>query len=302
MFSKFYDFNETKKRFAESMPDTNFPLTYDEWMQIPKDKKAVALFLSFNQVIASVIKSHMNIDLSGADIIHEIMVVFVSITVNFLEENPQSYNVNFIKKTVKNAILTRNRTQNQYQHNDISKYNHRMEMSNIQTTYNEDTDIFDTIPDEHYLFREIIIRLVHELVTDNMNNLTKDQRSVVKSLLHNKPFATRRKYKVPRVMAELREILAEPAFYMYADPRSDKIGIHLDCDTFEDVLLCAELIRSAVVEMPDGTTAVWLGDTDILYKKYSKIRSFKFIQGKTTYCIPYDQALTLKVLSVEKIS
>lgn len=296
-FPQYMEFHETKKRYQAAMPDVQFPITYDEWMKLPTDQKATALFLSFFPYIVNTAKQYKTLDISGADMVHELMVTFIIQTVPMIEGNPKLYSVTNIVHVAKYSYLTRNRLQNYTQHSYKIKYDSDMELSNYQINESGDEiNIFDNIPDSTDDRKQKALYLVRTLITENLDSLSPNTRKVVRCLLSGRPIPKRLGVQLTVIMQELRELLAEPASYI-----SD---IRIDCDKFSDVMICEDLIESAIVCMPDGNLAVYNGEKIIRKQHKSKkqtVSRYIFKCGKKSYNIPADEAMDLKVIDVETL-
>ena len=228
---------------------------------------------------------------SEPDMISKIMLRFMDLT-EYIETNPKAYKSTTICQWVKQAIIEENRDGNRTR----SKLKPEM-ISNIYIEDDVEIDMFDNTPadtendplikkalDET---RELLIQLIaskdSDLLRAIMLILTDKQQNGKKKKI---PVDFRRKY--PSVLAELRKMFAKQASYYY--------DIHLDCDTFQDVINNEDLINSATVLLKDGTEAVYYGEKDI--KGNHSIR-YTFLTKQGIHYEYFTKAIELKVIDVE---
>ena len=279
-------FTETKKRYKASMPEVVFPIAYSDWMQLPKEMKAPALFVSFFDTITFAVLKFQSVAISEEDIISAINYNLVVRIVPTIEGHPKKYTNAYIRKSINNTILDYERIQSDKDHRDN-------DVSNIQyNENNQEIDLFEMLynNDTNDDFKEHALDNVYRLITGRTDNLDGDIRAVVNAIIKSKKIPKNVKSKLPVIYKLLRKALAEPASYF-----SD---IHLDCKTFEDVINCEDLIDSAVVLMCDGTKAVYLGEKII---KRIGVIDYVFMGATRDYIVPNTVARGLTVVSVEAI-
>ena len=290
-YGKYSEFERTKRIYEAATPDVRYPLTYEEWLELPDELKPSALYVTFYKpIIATVIKMNMW-QVSEPDIISKIMLRFMDLT-EYIETNPVAYKSTTICQWVKQAIIEENRDGNRTR----SKLKPEM-ISNIYIEDDVEIDMFDNTPSDTENdplikkaldeTRELLIQLIAskdaDLLRAIMLILTDKQQNGKKKKI---PVDFRRKY--PSVLAELRKMFAKQASYYY--------DIHLDCDTFQDVINNEDLINSATVLLKDGTEAVYYGEKDI--KGNHSIR-YTFLTKQGIHYEYFTKAIELKVIDVE---
>lgn len=280
-------FTETKKRYKASMPEVVFPIAYSDWMQLPKEMKAPALFVSFFDSITYTVHKFQSVAISEEDIISAINYNLVVRIVPTIEGHPIKYTHAYIRKAIDTTIMDYERIQSDKDHraNDVSniQYDERND---------EEVDLFDKICDDktNDVFKQHALNVVQRLITGRADKLDEDIRTVVNATINSKSIPKNVKSKLPAIYKLLREALAEPASYF--------TDIHLDCKTFEDIINCEDLIESAVILMCDGTKAVYFGEKII---KRKGVIDYVFMGATRDYIVPNKVARGLTVVSVETI-
>ena len=292
--NNFYDknseFAKTKKLFEEATPDIRYPLTFAEWKNLPDNLKPSALFVTFYKPIIAVALKMDNIRLSEQDKITSIMHRFIKV-IKYIENNPNMYKPSIICEWVKQAFTEYDRCRSEAKKTGIAKI-----ISNIQICEkrNEEieADIYETIPcndDSDLLITKALSEtraILLKLSTSQDKDLLKALSILLSDGEKKVPTNFRRKY--PMILAKLRKLLAEPASYYY--------DIHIDCDTFQDVINNEDIIASATVILSDGTEAVYYGEKDITGNNAIK---YKFISKKGVHHVCFTKVLNLKVIDVE---
>ena len=290
--NNFYDknseFAKTKKLFEEATPDIRYPLTYKEWKNLPDDLKPSALFVTFYKPILGVVLKMDNIKLSEPDKITSIMHRFIKV-IKYIENNPNMYKSSTICEWVKQAFTEYSRCRGEAKKIGMSK---TISNINICEKTNEEIDIYETIPfndDSDLLITKALAEtraILLKLSTSQDKDLLKALSILLSDGEKKVPTNFRRKY--PMILAKLRKLLAEPASYYY--------DIHIDCDTFQDVINNEDIIASATVILSDGTEAVYYGEKDITGNNAIK---YKFISKKGVHHVCFTKVLNLKVIDVE---
>ena len=292
--NNFYDknseFAKTKKLFEEATPDIRYPLTFAEWKNLPDNLKPSALFVTFYKPIIAVALKMDNIRLSEQDKITSIMHRFIKV-IKYIENNPNMYKPSIICEWVKQAFTEYDRCRSEAKKMGISKT-----ISNIQICEkrNEEieADIYETIPcnDDSDLLITKALSETRAILLKLSTSQDKDLLRALSILLSDgkKKVPTNFRRKYPMILAKLRKLLAEPASYYY--------DIHIDCDTFQDVINNEDIIASATVILSDGTEAVYYGEKDITGNNAIK---YKFISKKGVHHVCFTKVLNLKVIDVE---
>lgn len=284
------EFIETKKRFEASTPNVIYPITYQEWLTLPHEFKASALFVTFFEQMLLAAKKFSSPNIVQEDVISALMFKLIQV-VDTVQKDAKKYTTAYLYTIAKNALIDYNRV--------ISNKNYwENTQSNIQVNSNDmdDTeyDIFDSLctPDSEQ--DPLMLKSIAETGRKLMILLNSNNDTIIKVIEYllgqKKTLSKNVKRDLPTILSELREFFSEQASY-YKD-------IRLDCDTFEDVINNKELINSCTVVLEDGTEAVWLGDMDVY--KNGAIR-YKFISEQSIHTIPKSRAITLKVINVEAI-
>lgn len=289
-YDKNSEFAKTKKLFEEATPGIRYPLTFAEWKNLPDNLKPSALFVTFYKPIIAVALKMDNIRLSEQDKITSIMHRFIKV-IKYIENNPNMYKPSIICEWVKQAFTEYDRCRSEAKKTGIAKT-----ISNIQICEKRngeiEADIYETIPsnDDSDL---LITKALSETRTILLKLSTSQDKDLLKALSillsdGEKKVPTNFRHKYPMILAKLRKLLAEPASYYY--------DIHIDCDTFQDVINNEDIIASATVILQDGTEAVYYGEK--ANTGNNAIR-YKFISKKGVHHVCFTKALNLKVIDVE---
>lgn len=282
---------ETRNRYQASMPEVEFPITYTEWMKLPSDQKAVALYINFYYYIESMAaKFILKMGISEEDILSTLMLAFIRRTVKSIEESPDKYNAAFIAASVRNVIIDLWRCSKDTENVLIR--------TDLQADDSDDMDklsVFDNLEgpgydDECGVLKDRMITMVSQSLKDNYPSFDKDTKTIINHLMRGKKLTPRLKNKARKVFPKLRKLLKNPSYY---------INISLDCKTFEDVIICKDLILSATVIMPDGERATWCGDS-IIHKngyRYGYTHHL-FYRNETTYSMAFASARDLEVTNI----
>jgi hypothetical protein len=278
MNEKMAELYETKQRYQEATPDVVYPITYAEWKKLPEEYKASALFVTFFDAIAKAVNKRSYVHISGSDVISAIMSTLLTRSIKTIENDPKTYTAAYICRITQNAIIDCDKC-------DPEKKISAVSVSNLRDDiFGEEYDYFDTIADDS------ISRTVSHIIWENWDTLSNEAQNYVTHVLQNRKIPAADKKQLNKTLSELRTLLEAPATL---------IDIHLDCDTFEDVLSTEDLIEEATVIMPDGTEAYYYGD-----KKYLKNGSVKyiFIGENSNYCLTEKVSRPLKVVNVIPIT
>lgn len=279
-------FIETRNRYRESMPNVQFPVTYTEWMELPEDQKVPAIFVSFFDLILSTVGRMNNINISEEDMISAITYVLLKQGIKNITGHPEKYTGGYIRTIVKRAVMEYERIQSDSIHNKHNTSN--IQVDDLGTEY----DLFEQLIADDYEdnpMKQKALDLMSDIIY-NRPELTTDLKVVERVLLKHRAIPVAYKYKLATILTELRELLEEPASYI--------TDIRIDCRTFQDVILCENLIESAVVEMLDGSKAIYLGEK--LIKRRNSI-NYVFMGATKDYIVPHNKAIQLRVLEIETI-
>ena len=285
----FNEFFETRKVFQAATPDIHYPITWAEWKELPDNYKASALYVTFFPAIVTIAQttSSRHVAVSDSDVITFINLRLMN-AVPLIEESPQKYTIQYIAKLVQNAIIDCEKSQNDKDHKKHNISNTTRDPIIIDGF--ETTDIFETIPDTDFLVKTAIEQTA-QLISENWDILSDGAQNYILHIIYNKKLTIPTQKKMPYILEELRQLLQKPGALIY--------DIHLDCQTFEDVINNESLIEYAEVEMPDGLIAKYLGEKQIYQNN-----NIKYIfEGETcTYYFMGYKAKYFKVVNVKPIN
>lgn len=274
-------FVETKRMF-ESAVGVKYPLSYEGWLAVKDDLKAVALYVQFYDAITlawSKARSEFTPDEDGVSILMQYLIKNVPI----ITSDKKKYNPQYIYRIAYNCMGCLRRVQR-----DADRYN--LTQSNIVGDGDEEFDIFEKIISDEFDLMEYAekrryeteIQCIIEVLDDNSKKL-------VEYLLGGKKLGKRVEVKKDDIMADLR--------IKFAKYRNTYCGYKED-DTlrFSRVLETDDSVSSAVVELPNGVKAVYYGETVVTPDGSIKV---VFFGPECDYHIPIQSAKRLKVLNVE---
>ena len=278
-------FNKTKKVYMAAMPNVNFPITYTEWMELPDNLKEAALFVNFMPVIINIVSKNNTQFTCEEDMISAITYALTTSAVNNIKGHPEKFTNAYMGTVIDHAIIYYFRRL--YFPTRFNSDN----ISNIQVDENNhEYDIFETLIDSDDFGKKSALSKVEQIINSHIAELDPDTMSLINGLLKKNKIPAYIRNKAPEIMADLRKLLAEPASYF--------TDITVDCETFEDVIICEDLIESATVVMSDGKLAVYVGEKRI--KRYRSIE-YVFMGEDQDYIVPRNIARDLKVVSIETL-
>lgn len=273
-------FEETKIMFMEALMSyvlLDREITYDDWMNIPDELKAAALYVNFYQNIKLAwlhAKANFTPDEDGVSTVMQ----YLQKNVDKIRNSKSRYKASYIYKIAYNCLgcLRRNVKTKFWYENSVSQYQ-------MDATENQIADIFETIIDESEI-DTLDVCLAREL----WNVLLKqsDDVQVVADALINKSRIPAGYSKQKRQIIQRMQMLLKKYRQLY---------INNDSLTFEDVLNVDDKVDSAVVEMSDGNKAVYYGETiDHFGKPY-----VVFFGATQDYVVAMNDAKSYKVLDVQ---
>lgn len=168
-------FVESKKRFISCLNNVDLPLTYDMWLSLDDQYKAVALFVNFFDEITLAYYKAQSLYSEDEDNI-SIVLQYLEKNVDLIKENPKKYNEKYIYRVAYNCMYCQCR--------DIKRDRLRFEntVSNITCKGEEEYDAFDFIGDDN----DAISEMESNKFWDIIDNLTEDERRIVEHLLDGK--------------------------------------------------------------------------------------------------------------------
>ena len=285
----FNEFFETKKMFQAATPDINYPIPWAEWKELPEKYKASALYVTFFPAIVTISQSAIarSVAVSDSDVITFINLRLMN-AVPIIEASPQKYTIQYIGKIIQNAIIDCDKSQNDKEHRKHNISNNTCKTNCLDGF--ETCDIFETIPDKDFLVKSAI-ELTAQIIVDNWDFLSEGAQNYILHILYDKKLTIPTQKKMPYILEELRQLFEKPGAMIY--------DIHLDCQTFEDVINNESLIEYADVEMPDGLIAKYVGEKQIYQNNNIK---YVFEGDTCTYYFMGYKAKYFKVVYVKPIN
>lgn len=257
------------------------PLSYEEWLSIDDQYKAAALYVTFFDQITlawSKAKSFYVLDEDG---VSEMMKYLLKNT-PIIVADKKKYSPAYIYKIAYNCLYCISR--------DIKRDRLAYENNVPQyVNYGDDVlDLFDTICDKEDMQYAISRKQFWSLV----DNQEWDVKAIIVKILEggSLPAGIPMKRRA-EIMEELKKTFASYKAAFYGDVEEEHEI------TFLDVLKKDDKIASAVVELPNGESAVYYGQK--WYNAEGKISKIEFFGPTKDYLVPVKQALTFKVTDIE---
>lgn len=272
----FKAFTETKARFMEAT-GISAPITYEQWLVLPDEHKAVALYINFFAEI-TLAWTKAEAEFVEEDDAVSIILQYLMKNVPIITANPKKYTGSYIYRVAYNCMgcLRRVKSESFRYYNTISNYQTDVEDREI--------NIFDNIEDES----DPYIHLAADILASIYEELDKDTKSVINNILNGKKLTNKAKERESDIYAYLRKVFAKVAD-QYLVPK-------LLCETFSDVLKYDTLIDSAVVVMRDGVKAIYCGEKRVATNGKTDI---VFMGPTQDYIIPASATYDLKVVDVQ---
>ena len=274
-------FTKAKRMFdaairAEYGKAVNADTSYEEWLQIPDDLKAAALFVIFYDKITLVrVKTYLH-PLCDADAVSMVCDKLVALTPKIVE-NARMFSPSFMYTAIKNVLGEPLRRK---------KY-HLVNILDTKAFYSEDDS--DPVP---YDIRIDTTMMVDNSLTDTIDilmvwdTLTDEQKAMVKALImkDNRSIGMSR-YCQKKVIRDLQKIFAD---FKSGESAPKKL-------TFGDVYEKDDFVECADVVMPDGNIAQYYGMTE---GDEDHLRII-FIGAYRDYKIALRKAVKLEVTNVD---
>lgn len=289
MEEKYLEFKKTKKLYEEATPDVNYPVTYAEWLQLPDEHKPSAFFVSFYEPIMCAVRKYDYLEINEPDMI-SVITTRIFKEMEHIKSDPKKYNSNMAVTMAVSSMVEYDRG-----------YNHRRSSGTLNMSTNigvnpisdEEYNMYDYTPtnEEYEPLPNKALQETREMMYEMIASNDKDLLKMIDILIENKRIPDNFKRKYPAMAAELRKKFAKQASYFH--------DIHLDCETFEDVINNEDLIRSCTVILEDGTEAVWFAGDKAVYKNGTT--RYTLLTKNDVRYIPTSRAIKLKVIDVEAI-
>ena len=274
-------FVETKKMY-EAAVGVKYPLSYEGWLAVRDDLKAIALYVQFFDEITLAwlkAKSDFTPDEDGVSTVMQYLIKNVPIIV----ADRKKYSPQYIYRIAYNCMGCLRRVQREKDHYNLTQ-------SNIVSDCDEEFDLFERIiGEETDLLEYAEKRRCEGEIQYIIETLDEDSKKVVEFLLGGKKLGKRVEARKDAIMADLRIKFAK-----YRDVYCEHK--HDNTLRFARVLEIDDEVSSAVVEMPNGVKAVYYGETVI---ESDGTVNIAFFGPERDYIVPIKLAKKLKVLNVE---
>lgn len=264
-------FKETRNRFMNAT-GCKYPITYGEWLLVPNSLKAAALYCNFYDTITlawAKAKSDFTSDEDGVSIVMQ----YLSKNVEEIMHDGKKFTSRYIYRVAYNCMGCLRR---------VIREQDRYTYTASQYAVSDDAeiDLFSIIPDsDSDMLDKISSRALWSLIDEQDKSVQKIVERIING--DRRAISKKNEKKIDAMRNKLRSI------YCIDDtPMS----------TFEDVLRNEPYIKSAVVEMRDGTSAVYYGESRVAPNGSTKVVFF----GPTEdYVVPEEIAKSLRVTDVE---
>ena len=270
------EFIETRKLFEEAIGMTA-PISYTQWLELPDNKKAAALFVNFyNRITLAWQKAYAEY-VDEEDAI-SILMQYILKNVPIIMTDPKRYTDKYMYTVAFNSMSALRRVKGAQE-----RYNNTTEQYfNID---GDEVNKFDSISEDELADT---LHRVADILVDIYSDLDASTRSVIQNIISGKKLTSKAQREESMIYHKLRTIFAD-----FAD---DFLSPKLSCETFADVLKYDNLIDSAVVKMRDGVKAVYCGEKRVSDNGKTEI---VFIGPMQDYILPISVACNLKVISVD---
>lgn len=260
------------------------PWSYDEWLSLDNDYKAAALYVTFFDQITlawSKAKSFYVVDEDG---VSELMKYLIKNT-PIIANDKKKFSAAYIYKVAYNCMYCVSR--------DIKRDRDAYENNVPQYVHVGDDvlDLFDTVVDATHPTEVMDKRKFWSIIDEQ----PWDTKAMIVKILEGGSLPAGIPMKRRKaIMEELKEVFAayKPLFYGEAEPETKS-----DVLTFGRILDQDDHVASAVVEMPDGSSAVYYGEK--LYDDAGYVSYIEFFGAKEDYLVPVEEAVTYKVIDIE---
>lgn len=202
-------FKETLNRFKPALAELDYS-TYWEWMLIPDDYKAAALYVQFYDAIALAWSKTQRPFIEEETAISTLMQYLIK-NVEIIKENRKRFTPNYMYKVAFNAFYPLGRIQR-----DID-YFYNEHRSPIGKDSSKNGDSLDNMDDDNYFYCESVYfergavadkyfeeRLVDQNIWAIIESCDDDTQRVIEYLLGGRKLGKKLSAKFPAVIAELR--------------------------------------------------------------------------------------------------
>ena len=284
------EFFKAKNMFTAAL-NIESKLSFEEWMKLPDDYKAAALYVNFFDNITMAYAKCADLCVDENDALSTLLQ-YLEKNVAIIMEHPERYKPAYIFTVSKNAMsplrrIQKNRDRVTYVKSpEINDTWNSQRISgptiedgiNCAFAYLEDPDQTPIDDDRDYIRDEI---------DTIIGKLDKTTLSVIDHLIYNVKLGKKGTLNYNKIVADLKKLLIR-----YKDELTPEHHT-----IFADIIDCEEIIESAVVEMRDRTQAVYLGE-----KRVSNVTGkteYVFFGPEQDYVISEQLAKDLRVISTE---
>ncbi len=275
-------FKETKALFSNAI-SVDFPLSYEGWLAVKADLKAAALFVNFYDQITlawSKAKSEFTADEDGVSIVMQYLIKNVPI----ISDNEKKYNPSYIYRVAYNCMGCLRRVQREQDRYSLTTGQYAVvdddnEVDLFATIIGDDCDMVDNI------YHKMYISSIWSIISQ----LDETEKDYIEYLLGRNKLMARARKREDAIVEDLKSKLRKYKPMCYSQTVDTTLR-------FSSVLKHDDDVSSAVVEMSDGSKAVYYGETRVLPNGDTRV---VFFGDKQDYIVPVQIAKHLKVLDVQ---
>lgn len=257
------------------------PWSYEEWLSLEDKYKAAALYVTFFDQITlawSKAKSFYVVDEDGVSEMMKYLMKNTPIIIN----DKKKFSAAYIYKVAYNCLYCVSR--------DIKRDRDAYENNVPQYVQVGDDvlDLFDTVIDATHPTEVMDKKRFWSLIDEQ----PWDTKAIIVKILEGGALPAGIPMKRRKaIMEELKEVFAayKPLFYGEDEQEEDVL-------TFARVLAQDDEIESAVVEMPNGESAVYYGQK--LYDESGNIKMIELFGATEDYLVPVEEAKGYTVTDV----
>lgn len=273
-------FQEARDRFLAATSYVKYPLTWESWMSLEDNMKVAALFVNFYPQIILAYNKQKTYFLEEEDAVSHVWQYFMK-NVEKISEDKKRFTPNYIYRVAYNSINGFVRVPKRREYTDNTQ-------SQWFTLDGEDHDIFEILEDKTDIFKDAKFNEV-------LSTLSDAELKYVSHFIWGTRLTKADLKKKDVIVSRLKELFAEF--------RDDDAADTADVDdknvtvTFADVYSIDDEIKSAVVTMSDGESAVYYGEKQV--NRENKAISIVFFGATKDYIVPLDIAKTFTVSDIE---
>ena len=274
------EFTKTRNNFKEAT-NCDYPLSYEEWMALPEDKKVAALFVNFFDTITLAWYKAQAEYIEENDGISVLMQYLLK-NIPVIKGNAKKYNEKYIYTISWNSMASLRR---------VKAAQDRFNLTASQYGVNDagdEFDLFSTLPDGADITEHDEVQAAVKGIMDIYLRADDATKEVISHIVNGTKIGKRTQKKEAGIIEALKKELLP--FKSTIIPDAPKV--------FAEVLAEDDYIASAVVKMRDGESAVYYGEKRV--SQATGKTEVVFFGAKTDYVLPIDLASTLEVLDIER--